>query len=254
MNAIVVVVCGILGMFVASLIWVVSRARADRRPTLAGPVCANPECGAALPALGWLPLHGFGTARRCATCGATQPARRITFELVVAAYYALAAAAYFALVAVRTDEPEQLAAVAVFTAPLLVILLVDWWTRFIHTDVIGLGLLLGLGFAFDDGFGGFLEAVLSALGAVAVFGLFFVLAAVIYRNLRVVPFGLGDVYLAAMIGAMTRYPAVIQALFAGIFLAGLGSLLLLLTRRAGRRDPIPYGPYLCVGGLLALLS
>jgi leader peptidase (prepilin peptidase)/N-methyltransferase len=80
------------------------------------------------------------------------------------------------------------------------------------------------------------------------------LAAVIYRNLRVVPFGLGDVYLAAMIGAMTRYPAVIQALFAGIFLAGLGSILLLVTRRAGRRDPIPYGPYLCVGGLLALLS
>jgi leader peptidase (prepilin peptidase) / N-methyltransferase len=242
-----VLLVGALGLVVGSAVWVASRARATDRAVLSGQVCANPACGAPLGPLGWLPLLGAGAARRCGRCGATQPGKRVAFELAVAGYYALAAATL-------GDDGVRLVAVLVFAVPLLVVLLVDWWTRFIHTDVIGLGLLLGLGFAVEDGLGGFLEAVLSAVGAVAVFGLFFVLAAVIYRNLRVVPFGLGDVYLAAMIGAMTRYPAVIQALFAGIFLAGLGSLLLLLTRRAGRRDPIPYGPYLCVGGLLALLS
>ena len=40
----------------------------------------------------------------------------------------------------------------------------------------------------------------------------------------------------------------------GILLAGLGGVFLLLTRRVGRRDPIPYGPYLCVGALLALIA
>jgi leader peptidase (prepilin peptidase)/N-methyltransferase len=238
---------GVLGLVVGSLVWVVGRARACDRATFAGPFCANPACGAPLGPLAWLPLLGFGAARRCRRCGAAPPAKRVAFELAVAGYYALAAATL-------GDDRLRLAAVLVFAVPLLLVLLVDWWTRFIHTDVIGLGLLAGLGFAFADGWGGLLEAVLSALGAVAVFGFFFVLAAVIYRNLRVVPFGLGDVYLAAMIGAMARYPAVIQALFAGIFLAGLGSIVLLLTRRAGRRDPIPYGPDLCVGGLLALLS
>ena len=37
-------------------------------------------------------------------------------------------------------------------------------------------------------------------------------AILIYRNIRVVPFGLGDVYLAAMIGAMVRIDLVMRAL------------------------------------------
>ena len=56
-----------------------------------------------------------------------------------------------------------------------------------------------------------------------------------------------------MIGAMVRFPAVIGALFAGIQLAALGSILLRASRRTRRRATIPYGPYLCVGAWLALL-
>ena len=245
MSAAGVALIGVLGLVVGSVVWVIARA-ADRAP-LGGPVCANPECGAPLPPVAWLPLLGFGAARRCARCGAAQPRKRALFELATAAYFALAAASF-------GDDGLRLAATLVFTVPLLLVFLVDWWTRFIHTDVIGVGVVAGLGFALADGGGAFLSALLSALGAVAVFAFFFVLTALIYRNLRVVPFGLGDVYLAAMIGTMARYPAVINALFSGVLLAGLGGVLLLLTRRVGRRDPIPYGPYLCVGALLALLG
>jgi len=235
---------GVLGLVVGAVVWVVSRARATDRPLFAGPACANPECGAALPALAWLPFYGFGTALRCGRCGARQPLHRPLFELAVVGYYAIAAARF---------EGRDLAAVLVFAVPLLVVLLVDWWTRFIHTDVIGLGLLAGFGFAAVDGVRPFLSALGAMVGAVAVFVLFFVVAALIYRNVRVVPFGLGDVYLAAMIGAMTRSSNVVQALFAGILLAGVGSILLLVTRRVGRRDAIPYGPYLCIGALFTLL-
>lgn len=248
MNPIGVVAVSLLGLFAGSAIWVVSRARADDRPARMGPVCADSDCGASLGLAGWLPLFGFGTARRCSTCGAVQPVWRVLFEIAVAVYFGIAATRF------GDEDRGHFAAVLIFSLPLLIVLLVDAWTRFIHTDVIAVGLIAGLIFALADGTVELLSAIFSAMGAVAVFGFFFVLAAVIYRNIRVVPFGLGDVYLAAMIGAMTRYPAVVQALFAGMLLAGVISIVLLVTRRVGRRDPIPYGPYLCFGALLILLA
>ena len=247
MSALVVIALGLLGLFVGSVVWVLGRARATDRPLLTGPTCANPGCGAPLSPLAWLPLLGFGTVRRCPKCGAHQPVRRVLFEVAVAGYYATAAA--------RADDGDglELTAVVVFAVPLLAVLLVDWWTGYIHTDVIAVGFVLGLGFAAADGLGSLVSSVGAALVAVALFAVFFALAGALYRSVKVVPIGLGDVYLAAMIGAMVRFPAIIGALFAGILLAALGSILLLATRRAGRRATIPYGPYLCVGALLTLL-
>jgi leader peptidase (prepilin peptidase)/N-methyltransferase len=233
-----------LGLVIASLCWVVAFAQARRLPLFGGPVCA--ACKQPLPALAWLPGWGFGTARRCAACETVQSHRRLAFEGCVAAY--------FAFVAARTDDPTQLAAVAVFSLPLLVILLVDWWTRYIYTNVIAAGLLAGLAFAALDGLDDLMHAVFGAAGGAGIFLGFYLLAAVLYRSSKVVPFGIGDVYLAGMIGAMIgSFLAVIAALFYGIFLAAAGALLLIALRRAQRRDAIPYGPYLCLGAFLALL-
>ena len=245
MSGLVVALLGLVGLFVGAAVWVVSTAQAGKRPLGSGPTCAANACGAVLPALGWLPIVGFLVARRCPVCGAAQPAKRVAFELVVAGYFALAAA--------RFDEPRALAAVLVFAVPLLVVLLVDWWTRLIHLNTIYAGMALAVAFALADGPKTLLEAVLTAFGAVLVFAFFFVLAGLIYRDVKVVPFGLGDVYLAALIAAMVLYPDVVSALFLGMVLAALGSVFLLATKRVGRRDPIPYGPYLCAGALVVLV-
>jgi leader peptidase (prepilin peptidase)/N-methyltransferase len=146
----------------------------------------------------------------------------------------------------------DLLAAALFSVPILIILLVDWWTRLIYTNVIGLGLILGLGAAAIEGWSTLVNSAFSAVGAAAVFGLLFVIAAVIYRNVHVVPFGLGDVYLAAMIGSMVRFPAVVSALFLGVFLAGVILMLLLATKRVSRRTAVPYGPFLCAGALISI--
>jgi prepilin signal peptidase PulO-like enzyme (type II secretory pathway) len=76
---------------------------------------------------------------------------------------------------------------------------------------------------------------------------------VFYRSVNVVPFGKGDVYLAAMIAAMVRLDDLIAALFIGVLLAAVGGLLLIVTQRVGRRQAMPYGPYLCLGALIALI-
>jgi leader peptidase (prepilin peptidase) / N-methyltransferase len=244
-NPIGIVSFALLGLVIASACWVLAYAQANKLALFGGPVCA--ACTQPLPPLAWLPFWGFGTARRCAACAAEQPVRRVAFEAIVAAY--------FALVAVRTDDARQLAAIAAFSVPLLVIFLVDWWTRYIYTNVIYAGLLIGLAFAALDGLESLLHAVAGAAGGAGIFLGFYVLAALIYRNVKAVPFGIGDVYLAGVIGAMIgSFLAVVAALFYGIFFAAAGAVLLIVLRRVQRRDPIPYGPYLCLGAFVALLQ
>ena len=46
----------------------------------------------------------------------------------------------------------------------------------------------------------------------------------------------GDVKLAAALGALLGYPLVLPGLVLGVIAGGLAALLLLLTRRAGRKD------------------
>ncbi len=64
---------------------------------------------------------------------------------------------------------------------------------------------------------------------------------------------LGDVKLAALIGAMVGFPAVLVALFLAVIVGGLVAVVLLIARRKGRKDPIPFGPFLCLGAVLAML-
>ena len=275
MSLVVVVVCALLGFFAGAAAWIAARNQATGRLLWGPPRCelgfgvsispkakratsqedAEPApataptaagCGAPLPLVAWLPLYGFGTAWRCPNCDTPQSLWRVAVEVLTAIYFALAAS--------RIDDGVHLVAVLVFTLPLLVIFLVDTWTRLIYTNVIYVGTAAGLVFALvDDGPRGLLRAVLAIVAAVAIFAVFYFVAMAIYRNVRVVPFGKGDIYLAAMIGAMVRFPDILSALFFGIVLAAVGGLLLIVFKRVGRRQAMPYGPFLCLGALIALL-
>ena len=89
-----------------------------------------------------------------------------------------------------------------------------------------------------------LRAVLCAL-AVGAIGL---LLAFIGSGL-----GLGDVKLGALIGLWLGWHGasiLVASLCTGIILGGLAAILLLLTRRAGRKSSIAYGPYLIAGALM----
>lgn len=90
-------------------------------------------------------------------------------------------------------------------------------------------------------------------GAAAV-SLFFLIQSLVSRG-RI---GLGDAKLGALIGAMTGVSldgGPIRALYAviyAVFFGGGAAILLLVTRLRGRKDPIPYGPFLCAGAALIL--
>ena len=65
--------------------------------------------------------------------------------------------------------------------------------------------------------------------------------------------GLGDVKLTAVIGLWLGWldPWMLAfGLCIGVFLGGIAALFLLITRRASRKEPMAYGPYLIAGALL----
>ena len=65
--------------------------------------------------------------------------------------------------------------------------------------------------------------------------------------------GLGDVKLGALIGLWLGWHGasiLVASLCTGIILGGLAAILMLLTRRAGRKSSIAYGPYLIAGALM----
>ena len=89
-------------------------------------------------------------------------------------------------------------------------------------------------------------------GAAAGFGLFWCLYFLGRVKYGRGALGFGDVKLVAVIGLMTGYPNVLNALVIGAALGGAAAVILLLTRRAGWKSTTAYAPYLAAGAMLAL--
>jgi leader peptidase (prepilin peptidase)/N-methyltransferase len=88
------------------------------------------------------------------------------------------------------------------------------------------------------------EWIVSSLAA----GGFFLIAALVYPA----GLGMGDVKLAAFLGAWLGAP-VIVALFAGSLLAVIPAIVILVTQgKAGRKTGIPFAPFLAGGAVIAL--
>lgn len=251
-----VVAFAAVGLVLGSLAWTVAVLQVGL--TAAAPTPASPPGspstasgpgGGPVPSstLGWLPLWGFGADRSGADAGrgGSRPLVRAAVEVAVAVYLGVLAG--------RADSTADLAPVALFAFPLLVIALVDWWTRVIYTNWIAVGTVLALGVAAVHGLHSFLEALGGLATGAAVFGAFYVVALLLYRDVRVVSLGAGDVFLAGMIGAMTGdVLAAVGTLFYGILLAAVGAGVLLIARRGTQRKALPSGAYLCAGAFIGL--
>jgi leader peptidase (prepilin peptidase)/N-methyltransferase len=64
---------------------------------------------------------------------------------------------------------------------------------------------------------------------------------------------LGDLYLVGPIGLVLGWPSIFVAVFVAGLLSAVVSALLLLTRRAGLKSYIPFGPFLVAGMVVTLL-
>jgi leader peptidase (prepilin peptidase)/N-methyltransferase len=65
--------------------------------------------------------------------------------------------------------------------------------------------------------------------------------------------GGGDVKFSFVLGIWLGWPDILLALFLSFVIGGVAGAWLLVTGSRGRKEMIPFGPFICVGALLALL-
>lgn len=66
--------------------------------------------------------------------------------------------------------------------------------------------------------------------------------------------GWGDVKLGAFLGAILGYPLVLVALFFAFILGSIYSIFLIVQKKKSMKDVVPFGPFLVLGGLIALFA
>ena len=139
----------------------------------------------------------------------------------------------------RAPALPQLVLALLLTGLLTVIILVDFRVRRIPNEMVLALLVLA---AIQVAWSGQPTLASAALGLLVAGGIFLLLA-ILQRGAM----GAGDVKLAAALGAVLGYPSILSGLFWGIMASGAAALVLLATRRAGRKDSMAYGPYLAMG-------
>lgn len=237
MSALLPAAAAALGLCIGSFLNVVI-ARWPEGRSVVTPPSACPRCGRPIAWYDNVPLLSFLLLRgRCRQCRAPIAWR---YPLVEALTGAL-----FALVAWTRGLSAELPAALFLTAALVAITAIDLDHQLIP-DVITLpGIVVGLAASALTGRPSWLESV---LGVVVGGGLFFLIIVLSGGGM-----GGGDMKLGAMLGAFLGWKAGLLAVFAAVLAGGALAVVLLALGRKGRKDPVPFGPFLALGGLLALL-
>jgi leader peptidase (prepilin peptidase)/N-methyltransferase len=229
----------LLGLLVGSFLTVVAH-RVPRGESVVGGRSHCPACGEQIaaydnvPVLSWLMLRG-----RARCCGASISSRYPLTELAAGALYAATAV-------VLWDDTAELALGLTFVTLLLAITLTDLERRIIPNKILIVGALAGGAIAAVSDTASLPE---RAIAAAAAGGLLFAVALAYPRGM-----GLGDVKLAAVMGlylGRSVGPALLIGFAAG---ALYGLALIALRGVAARKQAVPFGPFLALGGVVALFA
>lgn len=231
----------VAGLLIGSFLNVVI-ARVPEGRSLWRPGSACPGCGSAIAWHDNVPLVSFAALRgRCRACGISIPSRYPIVEAVTGALFGAAALAF---------GPTLHAGVAAgLLAALVAITMIDL-ERQIIPDVISLpGILAGLLANLATGHVSWLESV---LGIVIGGGVFLAIAVVGSWLAGQDAMGGGDIKLAAMLGAFLGWKVLLLSLFVSAVGGGILAAALMASGLRGRKDPLPFGPFLAAGGAVGL--
>jgi leader peptidase (prepilin peptidase)/N-methyltransferase len=229
------VVGAIFGSFLNVVAYRLPRGESLSRPRSRCPQCQTPiRPYDNVPVLSWLALRG-----RCRSCRAPISAR---YPLVEAMTGLLCAGV---VLAKGADEDALLGLALVLL--LVPITLIDLDHRIIPNRLTLLGAIVApalLVFTAPDAIPEHLIAAVAAGG-------FFLLAVLAYPR----GMGMGDVKLAAVLGLFlgrSVAPAVFIALVAGTLVGAV--VIARKGAQEGRKTAVPFGPFLALGGVVALLA
>ena len=223
----------LIGSFLNVCIWRLPREESIIRPGSHCPACST-VLGARdlVPVLSWLFLRG-----KCRFCGVKISARYPAVELLTGGLFLVTYLHY--------GLTPGLVAALVFSSFMVAITFIDLDHQIILDGMLALLAICGLGLQLWTGSVGWVSMLIGAF----VGGGLLLLLAILSRG----GMGGGDVKFAAALGFWLGWPGILLGLFLGFVLGGLISLLLLVTGLRGRKDFIPFGPFIAIGAWIALL-
>ena len=239
--SVVIILYALIGLIVGAVVNVLADVFPYRHKKISGPVC--PACDQPRSVLQSIGVVAYLTGkRRCTSCGRPIAMRNVVVEAGLAVL--------FAMLYSRYSDFIILVMASFFTAVLVLVTVTDLEHRLIPNRAMYPAILVAVLLSpvwFGPGW--YLALVGGAIGFV-----FFWLTVVVGARL-VGPGAMswGDVTLAAFVGLITGVPGIVTALVVTILAGGVLSLVLLVTRVVNLRSGIPYGPFIAIGGFVAMV-
>ncbi len=217
-------------------------APVETKYTLANPRSACPSCGHMISALENIPVISYLFLRgKCRSCKTPISLRYPLIEALTGLL--------IGLVSWKFGYSGATLFAWIFVFSLIALTFIDFDTQLLPDDITLPLLWLGLLFNLNTGFTDLKSAVIGAMAG------YFILWS-IYWLFKLATgkegMGYGDFKLLAAIGAWFGWqllPAVI--LLSSVLGAVIGITLIAFTKR-GRETPMPFGPFLAIGGIAAL--
>ena len=150
----------------------------------------------------------------------------------------------FLLAYLRFDLSWELLLACAFIAVMVVIAFIDFYHMIIPNRIVLPAAVVGLAAAIALRPDAWWHFLVAAIGS----SLFLLVLAIIWPG----GMGMGDVKLALLMGGVLS-GAVVVAFFLAFLLGAAVGLILIVSKLKTRKDAIPFGPYLALGSVLALL-
>jgi leader peptidase (prepilin peptidase)/N-methyltransferase len=210
--------------------------------TLASPRSACPKCGHMITALENIPIISYLALKgKCRSCKNPIGMRYPLIEALTGIL--------IGLVSWKFGYSSTTLFAWAFTFTLITLTFIDFDTQLLPDDMTLPLLWLGLLFNLNTGFTDLKSAVIGAVaGYLILWSIYWLFKLVTGKE----GMGYGDFKLLAAIGAWFGWqllPAVI--LLSSVLGAAIGIGLIVFTKR-GREVPMPFGPFLAIGGITAL--
>jgi leader peptidase (prepilin peptidase)/N-methyltransferase len=227
----------VFGSFMNVLIY-----RLPRSLSIVSPRSFCPKCKKPIPGYENIPILSFILLRgRCARC-------RAPISWQYPAVEALTGIVFLFLF-LRYGLTFDLLFLLFFFCGLIVISGVDLTHQLIPDAISMPGIILGILFQLTQH-----NLLYGIIGAVFGGGLILMIRVVGGWAYKKEVMGMGDVYLTAMIGAFVGFPNIILAIFIAAVCGAVSGIIYLSVTRKQRETPIPFGPFLSLGGAVVIIT
>jgi leader peptidase (prepilin peptidase)/N-methyltransferase len=216
--------------------------RLPREESIIRPRSRCPACQAQIRAIDNIPLISFLLlGARCRDCGNPIAWRYPLVEALTGTLFAMTVAWF--------GVTPRAALLLAFLSGLVVVSFIDLDHQIIPNVVTLPGIPLGLLAGLVLGEPPLLDRVMGTLlGAGFLYLVLFYGGALFGQEAM----GEGDLNLIALVGAFLGWQAVALTIFLGCLFGSAVGLALIASRRLGRRQHIPFGPFLSLGAVVAL--